>query len=64
MLPTTNSPKEEMTYSCWEFISPSGETGKIMAHNKAHAIMSIKELFPSINLLSLTLIKEEMWTSK
>ena len=51
-----------MTYSCWEFISPSRETGKIMAHSKAHAIMSIKELFPNINLFSLTLIREEMWT--
>ena len=53
-----------MTYSCWEFISPCGASGKIMAHSKAHAIMSIKELFPNINLLSLTIIREEMWTSK
>jgi hypothetical protein len=35
-----------------------------MAHNKAHAIMTIKELCPSINLLTLTLIKEDMWTLK
>ena len=34
-----------------------------MAHSKAHAIMTIKELFPNINLLSLTLLKEDMWTS-
>jgi hypothetical protein len=35
-----------------------------MAYSKAHAIMSIKELFPSVNLLSLTLIREDLWTSK
>jgi hypothetical protein len=35
-----------------------------MAHSKAHAIMTIKELFPHVNLLSLTLIKEDEWTSK
>jgi hypothetical protein len=34
-----------------------------MAHSKAHAILTIKELFPNINLLSLTLLKEDMWTS-
>jgi hypothetical protein len=34
-----------------------------MAHSKAHAIMTIKELFPNINLLSLTIIREDMWTS-
>ena len=53
-----------MRYSCWEFISPCGITGKLMAHSKAHAIMTIKELFPSVNLLSLTLIMEDLWTSK
>lgn len=52
-----------MSIVCWEFISPCGASGKIMAHSKAHAIMSIKELFPNINLLSLTIIREEMWTS-
>lgn len=53
-----------MSIVCWEFISPCGACGKIMAHSKAHAIMTIKELFPSINLLSLTLIREDLWTSK
>jgi hypothetical protein len=52
-----------MSYSCWEFMSPSGTNGKIMAHNKAHAILTIKELFPSVNLLSLTILREDMWTS-
>jgi hypothetical protein len=51
-----------MRLECWEFISPNGETGKIMAFNKAHAISTIKELYPTIDLLTLTLIKEDMWT--
>ena len=52
-----------MSFCCWEYISPCGARGKIMAHSKAHAIMTIKELFPDIDLLTLTLIKEDMWTS-
>jgi len=52
-----------MSIVCWEFISPCGVSGRVMAHSKAHAIMTIKELFPNINLLSLTLLKEDMWIS-
>lgn len=52
-----------MSLSCWEYVTPDGTKGRIMAHTKAHALLTIKELHPTINLLTLTLFREDLWTS-
>ena len=52
-----------MTLRAWSYSYPDGTKGCVMAHNKSHAILSITELNPSQNILSLNLFLEPEWTS-
>ena len=47
----------------WSYHFPDGAEGCVYAHNKAHAILSILELNPDQNPLSLSLFLEPEWTS-
>jgi len=47
----------------WSYWFSDGTHGCIYAENKAHAIMSILELNPSLNVHDLTLHLTPEWTS-
>jgi hypothetical protein len=52
-----------MTLRAWSYHYPDGTKGCVLAHNKAHAILSITELNPQQNILTVNIFLEPEWTS-